>query len=263
MPINVIITNTLNAKVVKVRFRSAGNGDTLFGFIWFLAPADTWSINVSSDGVDGKSFATATDASCTLLANPNASFFTMRSPASLDEAKNADWTREGLVEIIMMAAVSERSIALFQAVASSHPAVRRCDDTSAGAAALHALVQDPASEAVARAMQVSEVRNLFLRTPDIAVVTDWAVSQPLRRNAVAVDASAAVPTLVFNRAPAGPSGYHCGSPDDGARASPLRDGVSCNRWGSRPGTQWGGQSTAFFGRHDSGERRRFVRQRRG
>ena len=73
-----------------MRFRSAGNGATVFGFTLFLAPMDTWAINVSSDGVGGRSFATVTDVSCTL-------------PANLNDSQKADWTREGLVEFITMA----------------------------------------------------------------------------------------------------------------------------------------------------------------
>ena len=70
------------------------------------------------------------------------------------------------------------------------------------------------------------MRNHFLRNPDIGGVTDWTVSQPLRRYAMAVDASGASPALAFNQAPAGPSSYY----KQGQWDATLHCNVACNRW---------------------------------
>ncbi len=325
--INIVNMDMVNGKAVKVRFRGAGNGDSLFSFTLLLGPRDTWAVNVSSDGSDGTSFATVTDASCTLPADLNAAFVTARLPASFSAARKAEWTREGSVEIITMADIPQSAQSpqspLFQAIFSNDSASPPCGSEAAGAAVLDALKQDLASEAAARqmgldtptigvratsiliniqdaaiswstpttsltwlddaglpargrlvfspqtgtaapdadlytndpllrsvsgggsgklasiqadlpdlstpyasrspnaidlpfrqteeiggALQASAVSNEFQRDPAIGAVTDWVVSQPLKRYAVAVDHSGARPASVFNGSPAGPSSHY-------------------------------------------------------
>ncbi len=185
--INIVNMDMVNGKAVKVRFRGAGNGDSLFSFTLLLGPRDTWALNVSSDGSggsDGTSFATVTDASCTLPANLNAAFITNRLPASFNAARRAEWTREGYVEIITMADIPPPSQAapspLFQAVASDDFSQASCSTQAAGAAALDALQQEPASEAAATQMGLDtsttgvRVTSILINIRDAAI--SWSAS---------------------------------------------------------------------------------------
>ncbi|MEO9102739.1 MAG: hypothetical protein ABI212_11860 [Burkholderiaceae bacterium] len=178
--INLVNMDMVNGKTVKVRFRGAGNGDSLFSFTLLLAPRDTWAMNVSSDGGNGTSFATVTDKSCTLPADLNAAFVTTRLPASFSAARKAEWTREGSVEIITMADIpsSARSpqSPLFQAIFSIDSASPPCGNEAAGAAVLDALMQDPASEAAARQMGLDTPTTGVRATSILINIQDAAIS---------------------------------------------------------------------------------------
>src|SRR5690554_5057371 len=75
--INIVNTDTVNGKAVKVRFRGAEASDDVFDFQLFLSPADMWTANISQ-GPDGRARLVTTDNSCTLPANVNESFLTFR-----------------------------------------------------------------------------------------------------------------------------------------------------------------------------------------
>lgn len=97
--INIINTDTVRGKAVKVRFRGAQRSDDVFDFQVFLSPGDVWTANVSQ-GADGRAQLTTNDASCTLPASVNESFVTARLTGT--DAEKAAGTREGYVEIINM-----------------------------------------------------------------------------------------------------------------------------------------------------------------
>ena len=44
---NIVNTDTVNGKAVKVRFRGASNSDDVFDFQLFLSPGDVWTANIS------------------------------------------------------------------------------------------------------------------------------------------------------------------------------------------------------------------------
>jgi hypothetical protein len=96
--VNIVNTDTVNGKVLKVRIRGASNSDDVYDFQVFLSPGDVWTAGISK-GADGRSQLATTDKSCTLPASVNGSFITGRLPA----AGGADETREGYVEILTMA----------------------------------------------------------------------------------------------------------------------------------------------------------------
>jgi len=105
--LNIVNTDTINGKVVKVRFRGAANSDDVFDFQVFLSPGDVWAGSVSSSE-DGPAQLTTTDASCTKPAKAvlNATpFVTSRLDPKLTAAQKANQTREGYVEIFTMADV--------------------------------------------------------------------------------------------------------------------------------------------------------------
>ncbi|MBZ0134507.1 MAG: hypothetical protein K8D98_01125 [Rhodanobacter sp.] len=93
--LNVVNTDTVNGKVLRVRYRGAVNSDALFSFSLYLAPGDVWAGEVSQSG--GQSRLQTNDASCTLPASINLPFSTDRV-----QGKGAQ-TLEGYVEIINMA----------------------------------------------------------------------------------------------------------------------------------------------------------------
>jgi len=98
--LNLVNTDRVNGKAVKVRYRGAAHGNAVYDFTVFLSPGDMWSANVSEVGL-GAALAT-NDASCTLPANVNQAFGTTRV--------QGDWaqTSEGTIEIINMADVPPR-----------------------------------------------------------------------------------------------------------------------------------------------------------
>jgi len=96
--VNVVNTDTVNGKVLKVRFRGASNSDDVYDFQVFLSPGDVWTAGISQ-GSDGRSRLDTADKSCTLPANVNGAFIASRTPSAGGNAE----TREGYIEILTMA----------------------------------------------------------------------------------------------------------------------------------------------------------------
>lgn len=102
--INLVNTDTINGKAVKVRFRGAANSDDVYDFQVFLSPGDVWTASVGK-GADGRAQLTTNDASCTKPAKTTLNstpFVTARLDSTLDAAGKANGTREGYVEIFNM-----------------------------------------------------------------------------------------------------------------------------------------------------------------
>jgi len=95
--LNIVNTDTVNGKAVKLRYRGAANSDDIYDITLLLSPGDVWSANVSQVG--GVSTLTTNDNSCTLPANVNAPFSAGRA-----KGDNAQ-TLEGYIEILNMADV--------------------------------------------------------------------------------------------------------------------------------------------------------------
>jgi len=111
--INIVNTDTINGKAVKVRFRGAANSDDVFDFQVFLSPGDVWTSSVTKD-VNGLAHLHTSDLSCTKpdkgpdngsaagTLNGEA-FHTVRLNSFLSGDALANETREGYVEIFNMA----------------------------------------------------------------------------------------------------------------------------------------------------------------
>jgi len=95
--LNIVNTDTVNGKLVKVRFRGAGNSDDLYDFQVLMSPGDVWTAAVTQ-GEDGASMLSTADKSCTIGLG-NGKFSTLRT----DPTKTNAETREGYVEFINMA----------------------------------------------------------------------------------------------------------------------------------------------------------------
>ncbi len=125
--INLVNTDTVNGKAVKVRFRGAANSDDVFDFQVFLSPGDVWTASVSK-GADGFAKLYTADASCTkptkgALLPAAAALGTLNgtpfSKVRIDNKRTGDAlaneTREGYVEIFNMADIPSGS-ALYTAI---------------------------------------------------------------------------------------------------------------------------------------------------
>lgn len=103
--LNITNTDTVNGKLVKVRFRGASNSDDIFDFTLALSPGDVWAAKISQ-GADKRSQLQTSDKSCTLpayVATAANSFPTGRLNPALTDDQKANETREGYVEILTMA----------------------------------------------------------------------------------------------------------------------------------------------------------------
>jgi hypothetical protein len=190
--INIVNTDTVNGKAVKVRFRGASNSDDIFDFQVYLSPNDVWSANISQ-GANGISYLTTPDKSCTIPAaigkDSGGAFSTFvlgRLPSAVlsGDALNAE-TREGYVEMFNMADIPPHAIdttgadlgsanpnALFTAIKhiSGLPPCNgggTSDQQTAAAAAINALQGDPAS--------LAEAYGLGFRSPSTGLFANWTI----------------------------------------------------------------------------------------
>ena len=154
--INVVNTDTVNGKAVKVRFRGASNSDDVFDFQLYMSPGDHWSASISQ-AADGRAALYTEDKSCTLPADINRPFVLDRLPASLDADGKAAQTREGYVEIFNMADIPPRFIqpTLLYDNTKANPlytAIKHVNAVPPCGDALNALSQNPTTEVEAAAL---------------------------------------------------------------------------------------------------------------
>ena len=104
--LNIVNTDTVNGKAVKLRFRGAANSDDVFDITVYLSPGDVWTADVAADA-EGFSRLVTTDTSCTLPSAQdikdanNGRFKTHRVQGGA-----AAQTREGYVEILNTADIA-------------------------------------------------------------------------------------------------------------------------------------------------------------
>lgn len=104
--LNIVNTDTVNGKAVKLRYRGAANSDDLYDITLLLSPGDVWAANVSQK--DGVATLTSTDNTCTLPIDKdliNVPFSTERVRAKVGEE-----TLEGYIEILNMADIPPRLV---------------------------------------------------------------------------------------------------------------------------------------------------------
>ena len=192
--INLVNTDTINGKAVKVRFAVLPTPTTCLTFSCTCRQATWWTANISR-GTDGRAVLTSTDKSCTIPQSVSGtSFVTARLNPRLTGDALAAETREGYVEIFNMADVPPFGINLTgagpaavggqgtgpgaapfgAALATANPlftatkhvaGVAPCFSTTAGAAALNALQNDPADIGAAYAVG--------LRAPSTGLYANW------------------------------------------------------------------------------------------
>lgn len=160
--LNIVNTDTTNGKLVKVRFRGAGNSDDLYDFQVLMSPGDVWTANVTKDAETGVSVLTTQDNSCTIGLG-NGKFSTLRTDPT--KAEPANETREGYVEFINMADVPPATGAA--GVDTLFEAIKHVNGVAPCTASIleTALGTDPADETVARARGMNN--------PSTGLTGDW------------------------------------------------------------------------------------------
>lgn len=97
--LNIVNTDTVNGKAVKLRYRGAANSDDLFDITVYLSPGDVWTADVSVDA-DGFSRLETSDNSCTLPSRQEIKdAFNGRFKVDRVAGEKAE-TREGYIEIL-------------------------------------------------------------------------------------------------------------------------------------------------------------------
>ena len=100
--LNIVNTDQVNGKAVKLRYRNALNSDDIFDITIYLSPGDVWAADVAEE--NGFSRLVTDDTSCTLptaaeiKAKDNGRFKTNRVLGGA--ATGAIQTREGYIEIL-------------------------------------------------------------------------------------------------------------------------------------------------------------------
>ena len=97
---NIINTDTVNGKAVKVRFRGARNSDDVFDFYVFLSPGDVWRTRVYRDGE--QTHIELPDSSCTLPSRDVIAATAFKVDRVYDQ-KDVREVREGYVELLTAA----------------------------------------------------------------------------------------------------------------------------------------------------------------
>jgi len=177
--INLVNTDTVNGKAVKVRFRGAANSDDIFDFQIYMSPGDVWTGNVSRNATSGLATLTTADNTCTLPmsvrnATAGTAFVTTRLNPALTGDALASGTREGYVEIFNMADIPPQALTLTAGVAQNlFSAIKHRADGVApcnGTTFLDTLKLDPAT--------VGDAENLALygfRVPTTGLFANWTI----------------------------------------------------------------------------------------
>ena len=148
--LNIVNTDAVNGKAVKLRFRGAANSDDIFDITVYLSPGDVWTADVSADG-DGFSHLVTDDNSCTLpsaaaiKADDNGRFKTNRVQGQKDQ------TREGYVEILNSADIPPLTGAVAGTNSALYNAIKHVGKTAPCTTAVMDLQENDLADAAAAA----------------------------------------------------------------------------------------------------------------
>ena len=197
---NIVNTDLVNGKAVKVRFRGASNSDDVFDFQLYLSPGDMWATTLTK-AADGTAVLSTIDKSCTI---PNVingvQFVTARLPAFLTAAQKSQQTREGYIEIFNMADIpptTPNADGSSSAVANPlFTAIKHINGVPPGctSAAINALQFDPATLPAAYA--------LGFRSPSTGLFANFTIINVPKSGAATGEAVSIAATVGLN----GPNG---------------------------------------------------------
>lgn len=181
--VNIVNTDTVNGKAVKVRFRGAGNSDDLFDFQVLMSPGDVWTASLAQDAA-GVTKLTTTDNTCVIPSKAaiNVAFTnTLRVDPSKDIAAQ---TREGYIEVINMADIpptisltTAGTLAanpLFATIKHNASGVATCDSTATGVATLAKLKVDPTAVGSTYG-ETNTLTGLGMVYPTTGLAGDWVI----------------------------------------------------------------------------------------
>lgn len=183
--VNIVNSDTRNAKAVKVRFRGASNSDDVFDFTVLMSPGDVFAFAVTK-GADGLPKLNHGDNSCTLPANVKQSFVTSRLNAALTAAQKAEQASEGYIEILNMAdippgvaynATDPTTFTLFNMIKHVGGTPRNC-----AASSVTALANDPTTYAGAL--------TTGLDVPTSGLMANWTIINVARSSSYTGSATA-------------------------------------------------------------------------
>ena len=158
--INITNTDTRNGKAIKLRFLSAGAGDTVFSLTVLLSPGDRWAAALTLDTTTGLPRLVHNDRSCTLPADVQHVFRTARV-----DGAGAGAARSGHVEVIALADIPPRT-------AVGDPPLFKAIQQVAGVAPC--TTADLATLAV-DASSYSDARAKGLEVPTTGLMTRWTL----------------------------------------------------------------------------------------
>jgi len=192
--VNVVNTDTRNGKAVKVRFRSAVNGEDVGNFTVLLGPGDTWAAALTRDAATGYTRVAYSDKSCTLPPSVAVTLGPTYVPVSGNQQVDVTRTQEGSVEIITMADIprldaSGQVSALFSAITPANPAAASACTPSA----FTALAADSASYA--------DAKSKGLEVPTSGMMTEWTLINVPRAVSYTARATAVEARLAAGGAP--------------------------------------------------------------
>ena len=196
---NIVNTDLVNGKAVKVRFRGASNSDDVFDFQLFLSPGDVWATTLTK-AADGTATLSTIDKSCTLPNVINGTpFVTARLPAFLTAAQKSQQTREGYIEIFNMADIPPFTPTAVTGAPSAtvnplFTAIKHVNGTPPGcaSAATNALAADPANRDAAYA--------LGFRAPSTGLFANFTIINVPKSGAATGEAVSIAATIGVNGA---------------------------------------------------------------
>jgi hypothetical protein len=96
--LNLVNTDQVNGKAVKLRYRGASNSDDVFDITIYMSPGDMWTASVLADATTGLAKLVTDDTTCTLPSV--AEIKELNGLFKINRVPSAAQTREGYVEII-------------------------------------------------------------------------------------------------------------------------------------------------------------------
>ena len=166
--LSLINMDETNGKAVKVRFRGALNGDSVYDLQVFLAPGDVWTANVSQNA-EGLSYLTTTDNTCTKptqKAVNSTPFSTARLNPADSALELANGTREGYIEIINMADIPSQPTGVFPLITHGADGKAACGNTGSNSS-WTAIDTDLRSE--------SAFSSYGLARPSSGLAANWSI----------------------------------------------------------------------------------------
>lgn len=174
---HVVNSDTVNGKVVKVRFRGASNSDDILDFQVYLSPSDVWTAAVSQSATGEAQIQTA-DTSCTvprLTPGTPKKFVTNRLKSSLSDADKANETREGYVELFNVADVPPTLMVAGAAGTGANKLYDTIKHTSTGGAPACATSVLESTAALSNITDQGVAGTQGFNTPSGGLFGDWYV----------------------------------------------------------------------------------------